>query len=65
MEVAHEMNHNREKLFRIGEVAKRLGVAPSTIRRLDDELKPIRPNPKNGHRRYRLDLIERHLKRSI
>jgi hypothetical protein len=64
LEVAHEMIHNREKLLQIGEVARRLGVAASTVRRLDDELQPIRPNPNRGHRRYRLDLIERHLKRS-
>ncbi|MBV1782534.1 MAG: MerR family DNA-binding transcriptional regulator [Hoeflea sp.] len=58
------MKHTHGKLLQIGEVAKRLGVSTPTIRRLDDELKPIRPNPKNGHRRYRLDLVERHLKRS-
>lgn len=59
------MNEDTPKLITPAEASRILGISSSTLQRLDDVLKPRRINPKNGHRRYRLDVLQEHLKRSM
>lgn len=49
------------KLVKVATAARLLSVSPKTIRRSDDELKPLRDG--NGHRLYDPDQLMRHLGR--
>lgn len=60
-----QMEKEDSKLITPAEAMRLLGISSSTLQRLDDVLRPQRINPRNGHRRYRLDVLQAHLKRSI
>jgi excisionase family DNA binding protein len=54
---------DKQKLLRIQEAADMLGVNPETLRRWDNEgiLKAVRIGGKPGHRRYRVEDIQKQI----
>ncbi len=56
--ILHCMEHvTRNQFLMAADVARRLGIAPATVRGMDDVLQPVRA--RNGTRLYDAELVER------